>query len=53
MDLRKRTIKMYPEAVKPEAVYFAIKEGRQMMGALVNIPGEDMMAAMTEPLWYH
>jgi hypothetical protein len=44
-------IKKYLEAVKPEAVYFAIKEGQRTMFAVVNIPGEDKMVAMTEPLW--
>jgi hypothetical protein len=48
-----RTIKKFPEEVKTEAVYFAIKEGRQRMWALVNNPGEDTMAAVTDPLRYH
>jgi len=44
-------IKNYLDAVKPEAVYFTVKDGQRTMIAVVNIPSEDKMVAMTEPLW--
>jgi hypothetical protein len=44
-------IKNYLDAVKPEAVYFAVKDGQRTMLAFVNIPSEDKLVAMTEPLW--
>ncbi len=44
-------MKNYLEAVKPEAVYFTIKGGCRTMIAVVNIPSEDKMVAIHEPLW--
>jgi hypothetical protein len=44
-------IKKYVEAVKPEAVYFTVREGQRTMFAVVNIPTEDKMVAFHEPLW--
>jgi len=44
-------IKKYLDAVKPEAVYFTIKDGQRTMIAVVDLPSEDKMVAMTEPLW--
>lgn len=44
-------IKTYLESVKPEAVYFTIKEGQRTMILVVNIPSEDKMVATMEPLW--
>ena len=44
-------IKKYLETVKPEAVYFTVKDGQRTMFAVVNIPSEDKMVAMLEPLW--
>jgi len=44
-------IKNYLDAVKPEAVYFTVKDGQRTMFAIVNIPSEDKMVAITEPLW--
>jgi hypothetical protein len=44
-------IKNYLEAVKPEAVYFTVKDGQRTMFAIVNIPTEDKMVATMEPLW--
>jgi len=44
-------IKNYIDAVKPEAVYFTIRDGQRTMLAVVNVPSEDKMVAMMEPLW--
>ena len=44
-------IKNYLDAVKPEAVYFTVKDGQRMMIAVVNVPSEDKMVAINEPLW--
>jgi hypothetical protein len=44
-------IKKYLDTVKPEAVYFTIKDGQRTMIAVINIPSEDKMVAMMEPLW--
>jgi hypothetical protein len=44
-------IKTWVDAVKPEAVYFTVKEGQRTMIAVVNIPTEDKMVATMEPLW--
>ena len=44
-------MKKYLESVKPEAVYFTIKDGQRTMYAVINIPSEDRMVAMMEPLW--
>jgi hypothetical protein len=44
-------IKKYLEAVKPEAVYFTVKDGQRTMFAVVNFPSEDKMVAFNEPLW--
>jgi hypothetical protein len=44
-------IKKYLEAVKPEAVYFTVREGQRTMYAVVNFPSEDKMVAFNEPLW--
>jgi hypothetical protein len=43
--------KKYLESVKPEAVYFTIRDGQRTMIAVVNILSEDKMVAMMEPLW--
>jgi hypothetical protein len=37
--------------VKPEAVYFTVRDGQRTMILVVNIPSEDKMVAITEPLW--
>jgi len=44
-------IQKYLDAVKPEAVYFTVKDGQRTMIVVVNIPSEDKMVAITEPLW--
>jgi hypothetical protein len=44
-------IKKYLEAIKPEAVYFTVRDGQRTMIAVVNLPSEDKMVAMMEPLW--
>jgi hypothetical protein len=44
-------IKNYIDAVKPEAVYFTVKDGQRTMIAVVNVPSEDKMVAINEPLW--
>jgi hypothetical protein len=44
-------IKKYVDAVKPEAVYFTVRDGQRTMFAVVNVPSEDKMVAMMEPLW--
>lgn len=44
-------IKNYLETVKPEAVYFTVRDGQRTMIAVVNIPSEDKMVATNEPLW--
>jgi hypothetical protein len=44
-------IKSYIDAVKPEAVYFTVKDGQRTMIAVVNVPSEDKMVAINEPLW--
>ena len=44
-------IKNYLDAVKPEAVYFTVKDGQRTMIAVVDIPSEDKIVATTEPLW--
>ena len=44
-------IKKYLEAVKPEAVYFTVRDGQRTMFAVVNLPSEDKMVAFNEPLW--
>jgi hypothetical protein len=44
-------VQKYLEAVKPEAVYFTIKNGQRTMIAVVNIASEDKMVATNEPLW--
>ena len=44
-------IKKYLDDVKPEAVYFTVKDGQRMMIAVVNVPSEDKMVAINEPLW--
>ncbi|MBP1928130.1 hypothetical protein J2741_000677 [Methanolinea mesophila] len=44
-------IKNYLDIVKPEAVYFTVKEGQRTMIAVVNLPSEDKMVAFNEPLW--
>jgi hypothetical protein len=41
----------YLDIVKPEAVYFTVKEGQRTMIAVVNFPSEDKMVAFNEPLW--
>jgi hypothetical protein len=44
-------MKKYIEAVKPEAVYFTVKDGQRTVFAVVNFPSEDKMVAFNEPLW--
>jgi hypothetical protein len=44
-------VKRYIEAVKPEAVYFTVKDGQRTIFAVVNFPSEDKMVALNEPLW--
>jgi hypothetical protein len=44
-------MKKYLEAVKPEAVYFTVKDGQRTIFAIVNFPSEDKMVAFNEPLW--
>lgn len=44
-------IKKYLEAVKPEAAYFTLRNGQRTMIVVVNIPTEDKMVAIMEPLW--
>jgi hypothetical protein len=44
-------IKKYLEAVKPEAIYFTVKDGQRTIFAVVNIPSEDKMIAFNELLW--
>jgi hypothetical protein len=43
--------KKYIEAIKPEGVYFTVKDGQGTMSVVVNIPNEDKMVPMMEPLW--
>lgn len=44
-------IKNYLDAVKPEAVYFTVRDGQRTIILVVNIPSEDKMVAILEPLW--
>ena len=44
-------IKKYLDYVKPEAVYFTVKDGQRTMFAVVDIPSEDKLVAFMEPLW--
>jgi hypothetical protein len=44
-------MKKYLDAVKPEAVYFTVKDGQRTIFAVVNFPSEDKMVAFNEPLW--
>lgn len=44
-------LKKYIDSVKPEAVYFTIKDGQRTMVAFINIQSEDKMIATMEPLW--
>lgn len=44
-------VQKYLEAVKPEAVYFTVKNGQRTMIAVVNIASEEKMVATNEPLW--
>jgi hypothetical protein len=44
-------IQKYLEAVKPEAVYFTVKDGQRTMIVIADIPSEDKMVATLEPLW--
>ncbi len=44
-------VKKYIEAVKPEAIYFTVKDGQRTIFAVVNLPSEDKMVAFNEPLW--
>jgi len=44
-------IKTWIDAVKPEAVYFTVKDGQRTIIAVVNIPSETKMVATLEPLW--
>ena len=44
-------IKNWVDAVKPEALYFTVKDGQRTMIAVVNVPSEDKMVAINEPLW--
>lgn len=44
-------IKRYLDAVKPEAVYFTVRNGQRTIVAVVNFPSEDKMVAFNEPLW--
>lgn len=37
--------------LKPESVYFTVKEGQRTMLAVCNIPSEDQFPALLEPLW--
>ena len=44
-------IKNWVDTVKPEALYFTVKDGQRTMIAVVNVPSEDKMVAINEPLW--
>jgi hypothetical protein len=44
-------LKNYIDSVKPEAVYFTIKDGQRTMVAFINVHSEDKMIATMEPLW--
>jgi hypothetical protein len=44
-------IQKYLDSVKPEAVYFTVKDGQRTMIVVANIPSEDKMVAIGEPLW--
>ena len=37
--------------IKPEAVYFALAEGERGIYMIVNLPSDDMMGTVIEPLW--
>jgi hypothetical protein len=44
-------MKKYLDDVKPEAVYFTVKDGQRTIFVVVNLPSEDKMVAFHEPLW--
>ena len=44
-------VKNWIDAVKPEAIYFTVKDGQRTIIAVVNVPSEDKMVAINEPLW--
>ena len=44
------TIEAWIDAVKPDAIYFTVKDGQRTIIAVVNIPSEDKMVATPEPL---
>jgi hypothetical protein len=37
--------------IKPEAVYFALAEGERGIYLIVNLPSDEMMGTVIEPLW--
>jgi hypothetical protein len=37
--------------IKPEAVYFALAEGERGIYMIVNLPSDEMMGTVIEPLW--
>jgi hypothetical protein len=46
-----KKIMSYVDYMKPENVYFALSHGQRTIYFVLNVPSEDKMPGLLEPLW--
>ena len=46
-----KKLNAYLDEIKPECVYFGVKEGQRTLFIVVDIASAEMMPAVAEPLW--
>ena len=44
-------LQRYLKESKPEAVYYALREGRRTVFLIVNVQGAEQLPALAEPMW--